>query len=55
MEKEIGDLYNSNRELYEKNAKTYTLKYAMTDFIIFDHQSLKLFNQMNEVLEHCNA
>ena len=55
MEKEIGDLYDSNRELYEKNAKTYTLKYAMTDFIMFDNQSLKLFNQMNEVVGHSDV
>ena len=46
MEKEIGDLYNSNRDLYDKNAKTCTLKYAMTDFVIFDNQSLKLLDQL---------
>ena len=47
MEKEIGELYNTNRELYEKNAKTFTLKYAMTDFLMFDEHSIRLLNQFN--------
>jgi ubiquitin-protein ligase len=38
MENEIGHLYKTNRELYEKKAKLYTLKYAMSDFLIFDNQ-----------------
>ena len=46
MEKDIGDLYNSNRDMYEKRAKTYTLKYAMTDYLIFNDQtSVNLLNQ----------
>jgi alpha-ketoglutarate-dependent taurine dioxygenase len=48
MEKEIGELYENNRELYEKKAKTYTLKYAMTDYFIFDNQSLRLLKQLSE-------
>jgi len=48
MEKEIGELYEKNRELYEKKAKTYTLKYAMTDYFIFDNQSLRLLKQLSE-------
>ena len=46
MEKDIGDLYNTNRELYEMRAKTYTLKYAMTDYLVFNSQtSINLLNQ----------
>lgn len=50
MENEIGDLYRTNRDLYERNAKLYTRKYAMTDFILFENtiNLSKLFNGMLE-------
>jgi hypothetical protein len=50
MENEIGDLYRTNRDLYERNAKLYTRKYAMTDFILFENtiNFSKLFNGMHE-------
>ena len=52
MENEIGDLYRTNRDLYERNAKMYTRKYAMTDFILFEStiNLSKLFNDM--LVEH---
>lgn len=39
MENEIGELYRTNRALYEQRAKLYTWKYAMADFLTFDDQT----------------
>jgi ubiquitin-conjugating enzyme E2 D/E len=49
MEKEIGHLYDTDRDLYETNAKSCTLKYAMSDYLIFDNQSLVLLNQFSNL------
>jgi len=43
MEQEIGRLYKSNRELYEKNARIYTWKYAMTDYMNFNETDSNLY------------
>jgi ubiquitin-protein ligase len=45
MENDIGDLYNSNRILYEKRAKFYTWKYAMNDYIEFNLFDSNMFNR----------
>jgi ubiquitin-protein ligase len=37
MENEIGHLYRTNRTQYDLNAKIYTWKYAMTDYISFSN------------------
>lgn len=36
MEKQIGRLYTQNRESYERRARYYTWKYAMSDYVQFD-------------------
>lgn len=53
MENEIGELYRTNRALYEQKAKLYTWKYAMTDFVTFDDQTTldKYFKAMTSDLE----
>lgn len=42
MEDEIGHVYNTNREMYERNARFFTWKYAMSDYVQFDE-----YNQIN--------
>lgn len=42
MEDEIGRVYNTNREMYERNARFFTWKYAMSDYVQFDD-----YNQIN--------
>jgi ubiquitin-protein ligase len=44
MEKDIGDLYNTNIVMYEKRAKYYTWKYAMNDFLEFNLFDSNIFN-----------
>ena len=34
MNDEIGVLYDKNRDEYEKNARMYTWKYAMSDYVV---------------------
>ena len=36
MENRIGELYRTNRALYEQKARLYTWKYAMADYVTFD-------------------
>lgn len=41
MERDIGELYRTNRELFEKYARVCTWKYAMNDYLIFkDNENL---------------
>ena len=46
MEQEIGRLYKTNREQYERNARIYTWKYAMTDYISFNQIDSNLFDYL---------
>jgi ubiquitin-protein ligase len=46
MEQEIGRLYKTNREQYERNARIYTWKYAMTDYISFNQIDSNLFEYL---------
>lgn len=36
MENDIGHIYRTNRDLYERTARQYTWKYAMSDYVLFD-------------------
>lgn len=56
MENEIGRLYRTDRSLYEQNAKIYTWKYAMSDFLAFDtHLELnKYFQALTTTVDETN-
>ena len=55
MEREIGELYDTNTLLYEKMAKFYTWKYAMNDFLEFSHSDSKILNQNIENIKSNNG
>ena len=35
MNEEKGVIYDKNRDEYEKNARMYTWKYGMSDYVLF--------------------
>lgn len=50
MEKDIGHIYKTNRELYEKYAKIYTWKYAMTDYVLISNDQFDLIESFETAI-----
>lgn len=50
MEHDIGRLYTSNRDVYERNARYYTWKYAMSDYVQFDAYNNNINTYDNQFL-----
>ena len=46
MERDIGELYRKNRDLFDKNARLFTWKYAMNDYLFFSN-NINAINDLN--------